>query len=98
MIEVNLECQGHDSERRTDNREITSDAQSRNFITTKNARLIVVVRDDPIGRGIMMENLEFRTDTSSPYVLINRATYGVLDDMSKVLFWHMRCYGIIYWA
>jgi hypothetical protein len=48
MIEVNLECQGHDSERRTDNREITSDANSRNFITTKNARLTVVVRDDPV--------------------------------------------------
>jgi hypothetical protein len=35
------------------------------------------------GRGILTENLEFKTDTSAPYILINRATYGVLSDTSK---------------
>ncbi len=45
LLEVNIACHGHDSERLTDNREITSDALTRNFIVAKSARVSVAVMD-----------------------------------------------------
>ena len=52
LLELNLCCHGHDSERRTDNVEITSDALPRNFITAKNQRINVVVTDDSEGKVV----------------------------------------------
>ena len=51
LLEVQISCQGHDSERYTDSRDITGEGFARNFITAKNARLVVTVTDDQYGEG-----------------------------------------------
>ena len=87
MLEVSVDCQGHDSERFTSNDEMQDTGYSRNFITVKTARYSIVVDEDEVtGRGFLRESLDFRTTNSSPIIVITRATYGdALDekDMSK---------------
>ena len=37
-----------------------------------------------IGKGVMAQSLEFRTDYSSPILLITKAVYGNFSDVRKV--------------
>jgi hypothetical protein len=88
ILEVLLDCQGHDSERTTDSIEMMDTGYSRNFITVKKARYNIIVDDDPVtGAGIMRESLEFRTDVAQPVIIITRATYGEMSahDTSKII-------------
>lgn len=86
LLEIQLECQGHDSEKTADSREITLSGYPRNFITGKTARFAIPVRDDPLtGRGILEETLDFRTNNSHPIIIITKALYGYLSDLSKVV-------------
>ncbi len=48
ILELLLDCQGHDSERTTDSTEMMDTGYSRNFITVKKGRFNIIVDDDPI--------------------------------------------------
>ena len=85
LLEVDLMCYGHDSERRTDSKDMTSAGVPRNFITSKAARFVIPVRDDKYGNGYMNESLHFSTDFSAPLIHITRAIYGYFDDLSKTI-------------
>lgn len=85
IIECNLDCRGHDSERLTESNEMTDTGVNRNFITNKSKRFSILVEDDPVtGQGIMTESLDFGTDTSSPVLVITNAIYGELNDVNRV--------------
>ena len=47
ILELLLDCQGHDSERTTDSTEMMDTGYSRNFITVKKGRFNIIVDDDP---------------------------------------------------
>lgn len=86
ILEVSITCSGHDSERYTDSKEMTESGYSRNFITSKSNRYLIVVNDDPItGNGVMRESLDFATHYTSPVILITNAAYGDFSDMKKVI-------------
>ena len=89
ILEVLLDCQGHDSERTTDSIEMMDTGYSRNFITVKKGRFNIIVEDDAVtGAGVMRESLEFQTDLAQPVIIITRATYGELTvdkDTSKII-------------
>jgi len=77
ILEVLLDCQGHDAERTTDSAEVMDTGFSRNYITVKRGRYNILVEDDPVtGQGVMQESLDFRTDVATPVIVITRATYG----------------------
>jgi len=80
ILEISLECPGHDAERETDSTEMTKSGHPRNFITNKSARFAIVCKDMADGRGVMGESIEFRTDLAAPVISISRATYGYLKD------------------
>lgn len=90
MLEIMLESPGHDAERETDSMEMTSSGHPRNFITNKSAKILIPVGDVAGGaagtlKGEMEESLDFHTDMAAPVVHISRATYGILDDSSRVV-------------
>ena len=91
MLEVMLESPGHDAERETDSLEMTASGHPRNFITNKSAKIIIPVDDVEgghgrgISKGKMEESLHFHTDMAAPVIHISRATYGILDDASRVV-------------
>ena len=80
LLEIQLESPGHDSERTTDSTEMTASGHPRNFITNKSNRFIIVCQDQPDGKGVMAETVEFTTDLAAPVISITRATYGFLKD------------------
>ena len=49
LLEISVTCYGHDSEQRTDGKEVTSKGYLRNFILGKKARFLVTVKDDDEG-------------------------------------------------
>lgn len=85
LLEVDLMCYGHDSERGTDSKDMTSAGIPRNLITSKSARFVIPVRDNKYGNGYMNESLHFSTDFSAPLIHITRAIYGFFDDLSKTI-------------
>lgn len=85
ILECHLDCQGHDSERMTVSNEMTETGYTRNYITVKTARFNIVVEDDEKGEGVLTEPLDFATECSAPIIIVIRATYGVLTDLTKVI-------------
>ncbi len=85
ILECHLDCQGHDSERMTESNEMTETGYTRNYVTVKTARFNIVVEDNEQGEGILTEPLDFATECSAPIIIIIRATYGVLGDMTKIV-------------
>lgn len=86
LLEINVLCYGHDSERQTDSKDMTGSGHPRNFITRKNARFIISVHDHPTStRGIMSESIKFATDYSAPLIYVSKAIYGNFDDLSKCI-------------
>jgi hypothetical protein len=86
ILEIHVDCQGHDSERMTQSSEMTETGYARNYITVKNKRFNIVVEDEEVtGIGKMTETLSFATECSSPIIIVIRSTYGVLNDLSKVI-------------
>jgi hypothetical protein len=86
LLEVQIICQGHDSEKQTDSREVTLSGYPRNFITGKAARFCIPVRDElETGRGLLTHSLRFDTSNSHPIIIITKALYGYLTDLSKVI-------------
>ena len=88
ILEVLLDCQGHDSERTTDSVEMMDTGYTRNFITVKMSRYNIVVDYDPVtGAGVMRESLDFKTELGMPVIIITRATYGEMsaNDTSKII-------------
>lgn len=90
MLEVMLESPGHDAERETDSLEMTASGHPRNFITNKSAKIIIPVGDVEGGsggptKGVMEESLHFHTDMAAPVIHVTRATYGILNDASRVV-------------
>jgi len=96
LLECQLDCQGHDSERMTETQDMQDTGYMRNFITAKNSRFSVLVEDElhqplqtagesaatPRYRGRMKESLEFNTGYSSPIIVVTRATYGEIGSES----------------
>jgi hypothetical protein len=85
ILECHLDCQGHDSERETLSNEMTETGYARNYITVKTGRFNVVIEDNEKGEGILTEPLDFHTDCSAPIIIVTRATYGILNDLSKLI-------------
>lgn len=86
LLEIQIECQGHDSEKQTDSREVTLTGFQRNFITGKTARFLIPVRDDKeTGKGILESSINFQTSYTHPIIVITKALYGYLTDLSKVI-------------
>ena len=86
LLEVQIVCQGHDSEKQTDSREVTLSGHPRNFITGKAARFCIPVRDEKeTGRGVLTHSLRFDTSNSHPIIIVTKALYGYLSNLSKVI-------------
>ena len=51
LLEISVTCYGHDSEQRTDGKEVTSKGYLRNFILGKKARYLISVQDDEEGKS-----------------------------------------------
>jgi len=88
ILEVSLDCQGHDAERLTESNEMMDNGYARNFITVKKGRFNIVVEDEPLtGKGCMETHLEFRSELCTPVIIVTRATYGEVDsgDASKLI-------------
>ncbi len=86
LLQVYVDCQGHDSEKVTELNEMQETGYARNFITMKKGRFNIVVEDDvESGRGIMRESLEFLADYASPILIITKAIYGELHDLTKCI-------------
>eukprot|EP01031_Cornospumella_fuschlensis_P037973 gene37973-46131_t len=85
ILDVYLECEGHDSEKQTESNDMSATGFARNYIAIKNAHFSIMVSDDQQGKGVLQESLRFSTSYVSPMVVITRALYGELDDMSKVM-------------
>jgi len=67
ILEVSLDCQGHDAERLTESNEMMDNGYARNFITVKKGRFNIVVEDEPLtGKGCMETHLEFRSELCTP--------------------------------
>lgn len=84
LLDIHLDCQGHDSEKLAESNEMTDTGYARNYIAVKKGRFNVLVHDLPDGRGVLSETIEFSTSYVTPMVVITRALYGELDDLSKV--------------
>jgi hypothetical protein len=85
LLEFRLHCQGHDSERLTDSSETTSGGNPRNFIMSASRYFCIEIIDDKYSRGILQESPEFQMTFSSPLIQVTRATYGLLNDSTKVI-------------
>jgi hypothetical protein len=86
ILEVSIDCQGHDSEKITSLDEMMDTGYTRNFITMKKARFNIVVEDDmTTGKGIMAESIHFAAEYVSPMLIVTKATYGELDDLTKLI-------------
>lgn len=73
ILEVSLDCQGHDAERLTESNEMMDNGYARNFITVKKGRFNILVEDeDPLTsgtghvRGRMESHLDFRSELCTP--------------------------------
>jgi hypothetical protein len=61
-----------------------------NYIMSKGSRFLITVKDDDddsgggSGRGRMLESLQFHSNIVAPVIQISRATYGKLDDLTRV--------------
>lgn len=71
ILEVLVDCQGHDSERQTDSTEMMDTGYARNFITVKKNRFNIPVNDipifeDPHGRRVVATNNGRFVITASP--------------------------------
>jgi hypothetical protein len=74
ILEVLLDCQGHDAERTTDSQEVMDTGYSRNYITVKTQRFNIVVLDEEEGgggRGVMQEAMDFHTEVTPSYAILN---------------------------
>lgn len=85
MLDVYLDCTGHDSEKRAESNEMTDTGFARNFIAVKKGHFNIVVNDSLTGQGVMEQSLDFSTSYVCPMVVITRALYGELDDLTKVM-------------
>lgn len=85
LIECNLDCQGHDSERLAATDEMQDTGYARNYITTKHSRFVILVNDDDDGKGKMDETLLFQTDNAAPIIQITKAVYGELDFVHRCM-------------
>ena len=74
ILEVSLDCQGHDAERLTESNEMMDNGYARNFITVKKGRFNILVEDDEEPRtsgsgptrGRMESHLDFRSELCTP--------------------------------
>lgn len=85
LLEINLVCHGHDSERYADSKELTTSGHPRNFIVNKNGRYLLSVLEDSACRGRLTESMHFQTNYAAPVIHIARATYGNFSDSSMLL-------------
>ncbi len=59
---------------------------TRNFITMKKGRFNLVVDDDmATGKGKLMDSLNFVAEYCAPMIIVTKAMYGELDDLTKLI-------------
>lgn len=86
LLEVNIDCPGHDSERETDSKDMTASGHPRNFITSKTARFVVPVRDGKHpGESVLLETIQFSTDFAAPIIRIEKAIFGYFKEITKTV-------------
>ena len=56
-----------------------------NYIMSRGGRFLISVKDEESGFGRLFEDLHFSSNIVLPVVFINRAIYGQLEHLSRVI-------------